>query len=158
MKKAIALVLAAIIAVIMVVAAATPVGAATVNVTATSNTKLVLSLNTGSVDFPSVDPDTGAEITGAVSAQVKSNVLWNLDVVATSDLVGSSATVPIGNLQWQDQSNPGYIPFQLTNYTIADHHGRGVTNYTFDYKINIGYDYPPDTYSTSLIYTLTQAP
>ncbi len=158
MKKAIALLSAAIIAVVGVVAPAASVGAATVNVTATSNTKLVLTLNTDSVNFPSVDPDTGAEITGAVSARVKSNVPWNLDVVATSDLVGSSATVPIGNLQWQDQSNPGYVPFQLTNYAIADNHARGVTDYTFDYKINIGYEYPPDTYSTSLIYTLTEAP
>lgn len=159
MKKTIALALVAVIVIAALVAGSAIAGAANVNVSATSNTRLILELDSNSVSFPNVDLDAGSEIAGAVTGRVKSNVFYDLEVAANADLTGATtgATIPAGNLQWSDQSSPGYNAFSTSSDLIYDNNPRGVDPFAFDYKITIGYDYPPDTYNTTLTYTLTQS-
>ncbi|MHB0975923.1 MAG: hypothetical protein ACYC1U_01880 [Candidatus Aquicultorales bacterium] len=159
MRKVTICVLVAALAAIIIYPTTSVMGATTGDVTiqATSNTKLVLELNDLSVDFGNVDLDNGTEVAGAVDLRVKSNVPWNLEVKGNGDLAGSGAdTVPINRLSWQNAAAPGYIPFALANDFVYQNHARGTTDHTFDYTIDIGYDYAPDTYNTSITYTLTQ--
>ncbi|MCL5292370.1 MAG: hypothetical protein M1548_07575 [Actinobacteria bacterium] len=150
----------AVVAVLTLVLSSTTLGMDTksVSVTATSSSKVILELvapASGTVSFGNVNLDTANETISAVSIRVKSNELWTLKVKATNFTGATTGTtIPASNLEWRTGANP-YVALSNLDYTITSNHSRGVTNYAFDYRLNIGYDYPPDNYTSTVTYTLT---
>jgi hypothetical protein len=129
-----------------------------VNVSANSKARIVMEIDTTTVDFGDVDLDLGSTISSAVGIRVKSNKFWDFSVAANSDLTGASTgtTIPIANLQWADAGTGTWQSFSLSGQTIGTNYSRGVKDFDYDYKITIGYDYPPDTYTTTITYTAVQ--
>jgi hypothetical protein len=150
------LLLALLLAIIPNAIAGTASGS--VNVSANAQPRIVMTIDTTTVDFGDVDLDLGSTITSAVGIQVKSNNFWDFSVVANSDLTGATTgtTIPIANLEWADTGSGLWQSFSLVSQTIGSNYPRGVTNFDYDYKITIGYDYPPDTYTTTITYTAVQ--
>ena len=116
-----------------------------------------------SYDFGSIPAGIATEKTSAITANVRSNVVYNMDVHALGDFTKGSDTIPIGSLEIKGGD--------LGTYTIMTLTVRGIhilvtepvpatdagTNYAFDLKLTPPSQTPAGAdYTTTLRFTTYQ--
>jgi len=110
----------------------------TVNVAASVNPKITLTIDTPdaaqTVDFGAVDPETA--YTDSVDLRVKSNQVYDLTVGA-----------PAG-----DVAELGFV----NDLASAANQAKGVNDYTDNYDINVPFTTDPGVYGVTVQYTVAQ--
>ena len=80
---------------------------------------------TNSVGFGATGPEGSPYVANdgsgsyAIKLTVISNVNWDYTVEAGQDLTDGPKTIPIAQLQWDDDPGSGWTPFSLSTYTIS---------------------------------------
>lgn len=134
-------------------------GAATGGVTVLGkvNPNIVVSVNTASILLEGV-PGSTVTSSSPVVVNVKSNVAYNLSVMATQDLTDTSIglTLPISRLSWAPAGTGTWTAFSLADTAIATNEPKTLgtgKDYSFDYQFTIDLDDPLGSYTTDIVYT-----
>ena len=127
----------------------------------------------GKVDFGNMNPENSPFVVGegnppyAIGLRVLSSTQWNLYVGASSDLQDATqsppAVIPISRLSWRRGGQPDWTPFSLVyGPAFPGPQDRtpqpGGQAITLDLKLDLGWEDPPGSYSTSLLFLLMAAP
>ncbi|MEW5983523.1 MAG: hypothetical protein AB1806_14310 [Acidobacteriota bacterium] len=128
-----------------------------------ARSKLVLS--SGSLLFPSADPDTVPEVAatgGALTIQVRATVSAGdpvtLTVVASDDLRSGLDAIPASALHWTG-SGPGFAALGTMSAAVpqpvGNWSGSGAWTGLQTYLLTNSWSHPTGTFTTTLLYTLT---
>jgi hypothetical protein len=152
----------------LVLGAVIPVFAATTTKTAvatcTVTARAKLSLSSGTLSFPSADPDStpaipasGGALTITAKGRTTINSTVTLVVVASDDLLSSGNRIGIAALKWT-VSGSGFVPGTMSKaaaQTVASFVSSGSWTGTQSYTLDNMWTYATGTYNTTLTYTLT---
>ena len=135
---------------------------ASLNISATINSKAKLTLS-GGVSFPDLDPDaqnplvSTTDVTVGVKARTTASATVTLTVQATGDLVSGTNTIGIGSLTWVATGlNAGTMTkAPAAAFTLGSWTGSGTQSGTQTYRLANLWTYVPGTYQTTINYTLT---
>lgn len=143
-------------ALVLALPADRPARAATINIAAKLNPKIVLTLSDSVADFGALDP----EVSGSdfVVGKVKANVPWNLTYTAT-DLSDGVNTVAISNMTYSGTNIPTQQTFSTTGATIYSAQpptSNTGFDFTHTYTLTFPWTAVPSTYTGTVTYTATQ--
>lgn len=151
MKK-VGVVLAALVLLAGMTYASAFAESASVNVSVTANPKLTIQTSTSAVNFGAIDPDTPTTVSNAVTVTVKSNKPFDYSYTAT-DFSSGTDSFAISNLEYNDGS--GWVAFS-NGGVLGTNIGRGVKQFSYDYRVTIPWDVPPGAYNATITYTAVQ--
>ena len=166
-KTRIAVMLGAICALLLVALGGLALAANPENVSVSapvaSTIRLAVSKNTVDFGGGSLDPETGS-YSDSLTATVRSNVAWELQVEKNQDLTSPSGIIPSSQLTFTSASaNPRVTAVQgsdtefgLTGSPTMVAQGTRGNNIdvSVNYGLNITWDDAPDTYSATHTYTV----
>ena len=133
-----------------------------VTVTAAIPALIRLTLNSGTVDLGSVDPET-SPATATLGASVSSNRPWNLTVSKGSDLYNNvdNYYIPSSQLTFTVTTSDGRVTstgsgeFGTTGTQVAAGNRGGNISLDVNYSLVVTYDDPAGNYSATHTYTAT---
>lgn len=153
MKKA-GIILAALVLIAGMVYSAYAVDAF-VSVQVRPKPKITIETDTGLVNFGDIDPGTPIETSSAVTVRVKSNKSFDLSYSAT-DFSSGSNSFAVSNMEYR-KSGGSYVAFGNGPVLLEDSMPRGVRTVTYDYRLTVPWDVPPEaTYTAVITYTAVQ--
>lgn len=110
-----------------------------------SYTAKMKDLNAGFFDFP-----------GQNQLTITATTPWQLYVLTDAPVFSATGSYhkPVGDLQWRRKSQGAYHPLTLSPQLVAE--GQvGTAKVMVEYRLLLSWLNPPDTYTVTLIYTLT---
>ena len=119
-----------------------------------------LTLSTGSVTFPTADPDTSPTVVApplGVTLYVR-RPPWQLTVIASGDLTSGSSVIPISNISWSATPMPpcqGGVMSSTVAQMVAADTGLSDLTATVIYTLVNSWTYATGTYSVTITYTLS---
>jgi len=135
----------------------------TLTINATVSAKAKLTVGVAAINFADADPDTVPSIPAGenpvsvtVKAQTGSASTVTLTVAADGDLDSGTDTIDITNVTWT-ATGAGFIggTMDTSAQSAGSWTGSGQRNGTFSYLLANSWDYPPGSYSQTVVYTLT---
>lgn len=155
------------VAVAALVCAGHPAWAATDQETLTINAsvsaKAKLTLGVAAINFGDADPDVVPSIAAGenpvsvtVKAQTAAASAVTLTVQANGDLDSGTDTIGITNVTWT-ATGAGFVggTMDTVAQSAGSWTGPGRRDGTFSYWLANSWDYPPGSYSQTVVYTLT---
>lgn len=126
-----------------------------VSVQANPKPKITIETDTSNVNFDSIDPGTPTERAPAVTVRVKSNKSFDLSYAAT-DFTSGTNSFSVSNLEYK-KTGGSYASFSNGPVLLEDSMKPGIRTVTYDYRLTIPWDVPPEaTYTAVITYTAVQ--
>ncbi len=130
-------------------------------VTATIQATLITTI-TSAVDFGDIPAGVPTEMAGSISANVRGNVVYNMDVHGLGDFAKGLDTMPISCLEIRGGDLGVYTPMTLVVQGISLLANEPVpgsdlgVDYSFDLQMTPPSNAPAGTYDTTLRFTTYQ--